>query len=249
MHAQEFQQRLQGKEVVVIGASSGIGLAVTRASAALGATVYMGSRSLQKLKEAQATVSGLTEIHAVDMLEETSVAAFFEKVGDFDHLVVTAVADEVKLRSSFQAMSTEIAQRSLEKFWGSFFTARAAAPLIREGGSIIFTSSIAAFAPPANGGYAVMNAASAAVASFGRSLAAELKPIRVNVVAPGSVNTGVWGSMSLEQIEKFKQNASSSLPVQHLGEPEELAHAFLYLMTNTYTTGSVLVVDGGAMLT
>jgi NAD(P)-dependent dehydrogenase (short-subunit alcohol dehydrogenase family) len=248
MQAQEFQQSLQGKKVVVIGASSGIGLAVTRASAALGATVHMGSRSLQKLQEAQSTVSGSTEIYAVDMLEETSVAVFFEKVGAFDHLVVTAVADEVKLRSPFRSMSKEIAQRSLEKFWGSFFITRAAAPLIRQGGSITLTSSIAAFAPPANGGYAVMNAASAAVVSFGRSLAAELKPIRVNVVAPGSVNTGVWGSMSQEQIEKFKQNASSSLPVQHLGEPEELAHAFLYLMTNTYTTGSVLVVDGGAML-
>ena len=95
----------------------------------------------------------------------------------------------------------------------------------------------------------MMNAASAAVASLGRSLAAELKPIRVNVVAPGSVNTGVWGHMSAEEIEQFREQAGRRLPVQHIGEPEELAQAFLFLMTNTYTTGTILTIDGGALLT
>jgi NAD(P)-dependent dehydrogenase (short-subunit alcohol dehydrogenase family) len=248
MEAHEFQNTISGKRVVIIGASSGMGLALSRACATLGAHVVMASRSREKLEAAQKTITGKTEVQAVDMLDETSVNTFFEGVSYLDHLVVTAVADEVSLKSKFVEMPTEVAQRSLEKFWGSFFTARAAAPRIRAGGSITLTSSIAAFAPPANGGYAVTNAASAAVASLGRSLAAELKPLRVNVVSPGSVNTGVWDGMTESQRQGFVEKVGASLPVQHLAQPEEIAQAFLFLMTNPYSTGTVLVVDGGAML-
>lgn len=249
MQANNFYSLLRGKKVVIVGASSGIGLALTRACAALEANVVMASRSLDNLKEAQKSVDGDTEIIPVNMLDENSANQLFERVGKFDHLIVTAVADEVKLRSRFAEMTTETAQRSLEKFWGTFFIVRAAAPQISESGSITLTSSIAAFSPPANGGYAVMNAASAAVAAFARSLAAELKPVRVNVVAPGTVNTGVWKGMTDDEAENFRRRAGESLPVRHIGEPEELAQAFLFLMTNTYTTGTILTVDGGALLT
>lgn len=242
------QFNFRDQTIVVIGASSGIGRAIAHAAAMLGARVVMASRSLDRLQAAQREIAGTTEVRVVDMLDEESARQLFEHVGQIDHLVVTAVADEVKFQSSFIGMSTEIAQRSLDKFWGSFFTARAAVPHIRPGGSITFTSSIAAFSPPANGGYAMMNAASAAVASLGRSLAAELKPIRVNVVAPGSVNTGVYGDMSAAERAQFQRWATEQLPVRHLGEPEELAQAYLYLMSNPYTTGTVLVVDGGALL-
>ncbi|WP_420451737.1 SDR family oxidoreductase [Ilumatobacter sp.] len=240
---------LAGKTVVVIGASSGQGLAVSRAASEIGATVVMASRTASKLEAAVKTVGSGARGVATNMLDPTSITALFDDVGELDHLVVTAVADEVKNRSRFVDMTDEIATRSLDKFWGSFFASRAAAPRIRPGGSITLTSSIAAFDPPADGGFAMMNAASAAVATLGRSLAAELKPIRVNVIAPGVVDSGVWDSMSDTERDGFRSGYGSSLPVGHLGRPEELAAAFLYMMTNTYTTGSVLPVDGGALLT
>lgn len=245
----DVQFDFTGKTVVVVGASSGQGLAISRACAALGAHVVMASRSETKLNELRRTITGSTEAIAVDMLDETSVNRLFERVGSLDFVAVTAVADEVKMQSPFVSMTTEIAQRSLDKLWGSFFVARAAAPRIKPGGAITLTASTAMYNPPANGGYAMMNAASAAVASLGRSLAAELKPIRVNIVVPGVVNSGVWAGSNDEAREGLRRWASESLPVRHLGEPEELAQAHIFLMSNTYTTGAVLVVDGGGMLT
>ncbi|MGB3684308.1 MAG: SDR family oxidoreductase [Ornithinimicrobium sp.] len=240
---------LAGTIVVVVGASSGQGLAVSQAAAAHGARVVMASRTAAKLEATAGEIEGDVTSIVTDMLDPASIAALFETVGELDHLVVTAVADEVKNRCRFVEMTDEIASRSLDKFWGSFNAARAAAPSIREGGSITLTSSIAAFDPPADGGFAVMNASSAAVNTLGRSLAAELKPVRVNVIAPGVVDSGVWDAMSEEDRNRFRDGYGKSLPVGHLGQPGELAASLVYMMTNTYTTGAILPVDGGALLT
>lgn len=238
-------QLLSGKKVVIIGASSGIGLAVARKAAELGASVVMSSRSQDKLNRAMESVTGQVEAVTADFLNEASVNALFEQVGNFDHLVVTAVADENLLRSPLAEMSIETAQRGMEKFWGVFFAVRAAVKTIAQDGSITLTSSVSIFKPSKTGGVSVMSAASGAVAVFGRTLAAELAPIRVNAIAPGVVDTGVWSNQSESQRLDLTKWASESLPVQHLGQAEELAQAVLSLMTNTYVTGVILPVDGG----
>ena len=238
-------QDLSNKKVVVIGASSGIGLAVAKKTAELGAHVVMSSRSIDKLNQAMTFVSGRVEAITADILNEASVKALFEQVGNFDHLVVTAVADENLLRSPLAEMSTEMAQRGMEKFWGTFFAVRAAVKNMAQDGSITLTSSVSIFKPAKTGGVSVMSAASGAVAVFGRSLAAELAPIRVNVIAPGVVETGVWSNQSESQQSDLAKWAKESLPVQHLGQAEELAQAVLSLITNTYITGVILPVDGG----
>ena len=84
-----------------------------------------------------------------------------------------------------------------------------------------------------------------AVASLGQSLARELAPVRVNVMVPGVVLSGVWTE---EQREGLKEWAESSLPARHAGTPEDLAHAVFYLMTNPYATGTLHYVDGGLQL-
>lgn len=240
-------ERLAGKKVVVVGASSGIGLAVTHQAAALGARVVMSSRSQDKLNRLRETITGETEAISANMLDEASMNTLFERVGQFDHLVLTAIADENKLRSPLVDMPTETAQRGLEKFWGAFFTARAAVNHIAQDGSITLTSSVSIFRPSKTGGISVMSAASAAVAVFGRSLAAELAPVRVNVIAPGVVDSGVWSGAESDR-DSLAAWAEESLPVQHLGRPEELAHAILGLITNPYITGAIVPVDGGLTL-
>ena len=242
-----FQPSLQGQHVLIVGASSGIGRALGKQSEALGARVTLASRSAAKLEAARRIIP-TASVAEVDMLDESSVNALFNTVDSVDHLVVTAVADELKNQSRFAEMTTETATRSLDKLWGSFFCARAAAPKIRSGGSITLTASTAAFRPPLRGGFAMMNAASAAVASLGRSLSLELRPTRVNVVVPGMVDSGVWDGFSSDERSAFRANAGSSLPVGHLGEPDEVAHAFLFAMTNPYVTGSLITVDGGLSL-
>jgi len=244
-----LNQSLAGSRIVVVGASSGTGRAVARHVSEMGAQVFLLSRSKGKLEAVRATLPGPAVTLAMDMLNEASVADTFERIGSFDHLVVTAVADENKLRSPIGAMSTETATRGMEKFWGSFFVCRAAAQKVSKAGSITLTSSVSIFKPSATGGVSVMSAASGAVATFGRTLAAELAPVRVNVIAPGVVNSGVWDSSTPEQRAGMKAWAESSLPVRHLGEPEEVAGAFVALMLNPYITGALLPVDGGLSLT
>ncbi len=240
---------LQDKTVVIVGGSSGIGLAVARAVSLLGAVPVLCSRSEERLRAAQATIQGPSRILAFDSLEEAQVASAFGTLTQIDHLVVTAVADENALRSPLAKMSTETARRGMEKFWTSFFVARAAAPLLPAGGSITLTSSVSIFRPSADGGVSVMSAASAAVAAFGRTLAAELAPVRVNVLLPGVVESGVWSQKSEEELQSLRDWAATSLPVRHLGQPDELADAVLFLMTNKYVTGHLLTVDGGLSCT
>ena len=240
---------LLGKKIVIIGASSGIGLAVAKMVAELNASVVISSRSQDKLDRIAKSIEGDVEAIATNILDENSVNTLFERVGSFDHLVVTAVADENSLRSSLIDMNTEIAKRGMEKFWGTFFAARAAVKNITQNGSITLTSSVSILKPSQTGGVSVMSAASGAVAVFGRTLAAELAPIRVNVIAPGVVDTGVWSKQNDSERAKLVKWAEESLPVEHIGQAEELAQAILSLIMNSYITGVVLPVDGGLTLT
>jgi len=82
-----------------------------------------------------------------------------------------------------------------------------------------------------------------------RALAVELAPIRVNIVSPGMVKTPLWAGMLETDPEALYQQTAERLPVGHVGEPAEIAEAYLYLMRQSYATGQVLVVDGGALLT
>ena len=140
-------QGLANKKVVVIGASSGIGLAVARETAKLEAHVVMSSRSIDKLNQAMASVSGRVEAISADILNKASINWLFEQVEKFDHLVVTAIADENLLRSPLSEMTVEIAQRGMEKFWRTFFAIRAAVKNIAQDGAITLTSSVSIFKP------------------------------------------------------------------------------------------------------
>ena len=133
----------------------------------------------------------------MDMLDEQSVNNVFKEIGAFDFMSVSAVADETKLMSPVKSMSTDIAQRGMEKFWGTFNCCRAAANSIAEDGAIVVTSSVAIYKPSKNGA-SIMNAASAAVSVFAKAFALEVAPVRVNVIAPGVVGTNVWAEEERE---------------------------------------------------
>ena len=235
---------IRDKKVVVIGASSGIGRALAKLCAKKGAIVHLVSRSEDKLNQVRDEIGQNAFVHSMDMLDEESVNQTFASIGEFDFMTVSAVADETKLMRPVKSMSTDIAQRGMEKFWGTFNCCRAASNHIAKDGAIVVTSSIA-INKPSKSGASVMNAASAAVNVFAKALALEIAPIRVNVIAPGVVGTGVW---SEKEREGYEQWGKDSLPVGHLGKAEELAYAYYSLLTNTYITGSTLAVDGGLTL-
>lgn len=235
---------LEGKKVVVVGASGpGIGLATAEAAAARGARLVIASRSMEKLERAKASVEeasaeGEVEAMEVDITDPVSVENFFNEVGNLDHLTVTA---DPTVPGPFLEQDVELAHRTFGKFWGQFYAARAAAPRVNEGGSIVLFSSAAAKKPPSSGG-ASLAAVNGAIATLGSALALELAPIRVNVVAPNWVDDE---KMDDDQREELREWAGTSLPAGRLGTPEDVAESVLYLMTNRYTTGVFLPVDGG----
>lgn len=242
-------QSLSGKKVVIIGASSGIDLAIATKTSQLGASVVISGSVQDKLNQLQDLASFDLATIAVNILDEAAVEALFEKIGKFDHLVVTAVPDRNMPRSLLAQMTTQIAQSGMEKFWATFYAVRAAVKNIATDGSITLTSSVTISKPSKMGGISAIAAANAAVAVFGRTLALELSPIRVNAIAPGIVDDrSVLSYQSESELADLSKWAEASLPVQHLGQPEELAQAVLSLMTNPYVTGVTLPVDGGVTL-
>lgn len=235
---------LKDKRVVIVGASSGIGKALAKLFVERESEVYLISRTESKLKQVQEAIGGNTHIFPMDMLDEDSVNSTFQKIGKFDFLSVSAVSDETKLMSQIKDMPTTMAHRGMEKFWGTFNCCRAAANQINEGGSIVVTSSMAIYRPSKNGA-SIMNAASAAVNVFAKSLAREIAPTRVNIIAPGVVKTGVWTE---DEKNNFSEWGAKTLPVGHLGTAEELAYTYFNALTNPYMTGTTITVDGGLTL-
>jgi NAD(P)-dependent dehydrogenase (short-subunit alcohol dehydrogenase family) len=237
---------LEGQRIVVVGASSGIGLATAKAAAARKAHVIMVSRSIEKLAAAARTVTGSVETRAVDMLDEAAITSTFASIGRVDHLVLTAASDENKRRAPIAELTTEQMERALDKLRGFFFATRAATPHLAPRGSITVTSGASALKPPRQG-MSILAAVNAAVATFAHALALELAPIRVNALTPGVVDTPVWDDARRAEIKQWAESAE--LPAQRFGLPEDLADAILFVITNPYVTGHNLVVDGGLSAT
>jgi len=230
---------LKDHTVVIVGASSGIGLATARHAAEAGAKVVMISRSRDKLEAAARTVRGAV-VAPADMLKPDELAAAIRQAGTIDHLVLTAVADETARIHPLVELRDEDFERSMDKLRGFFFAARAAVPAMRERGSITITSGASGL--KATRGMSILGAVAAAVTTFAHVLALEIAPIRVNAITPGVVDTPIHHGEAGERVRKW---AESELPARRFGQPEDIARAILFLMTNPYMTGHDLVIDGG----
>lgn len=235
---------LTDKRVVVIGGSSGMGLAVAREAAARGAKVLIAGRSVEKLARAKAGIAGTVGTYPLDVTREQELERFFDRVGTLDHLVTSAA---VPAGGLFLETPREAVRALFEvKFWGQYRAAFHAARRIAAGGSVTFFSGIAAHRPfPGFSSYAAVNGA---VEALARSLALELAPVRVNVVSPGIVETPAYEGMGEEERRAFYASVAERLPVKRTGRPEDAAEAVLYLMGSGFTTGTVLHLDGGGRI-
>lgn len=237
---------LNGERIVVLGGTSGIGLAAAQAAAREGASVVIASSRKTRVDQALTTLPADAEGHVLDLADVKTIQDLFARLGGFDHLVITA--GQTLLLGSLASTDVEAARRAFGVFyWGAYLAAKYGSGSIRAGGSIVFTSGIAAQRPPP-AGWALVASVKAAIEGLTRALALELAPIRVNVVSPGLVKTPLWAGMAEADRETLYRQRAEKLPVRHVGEPEEIAEAYLYLMRQSYGTGQVVVVDGGAML-
>jgi NAD(P)-dependent dehydrogenase (short-subunit alcohol dehydrogenase family) len=231
---------LASKKVVVVGGSSGIGLATAELAKSEGADVVIASRNADRLK-AVADKLDATAI-PTDVTGDESVIELFRKCGPVDHVVVTAA----QLRSGpFKTVSMEDVRATMEgKFWGAWRVARVAE--IRPGGSLTLVSGFLSIRPrPAA---AIVGAANGALESLARSLALELAPVRVNCVSPGIIDTPIRASMPEDARRDMLTKAAAALPVGRVGVGEDIARQILTFMTVGFATGSIVYLDGGGLV-
>jgi len=240
---------LKGKRVVVLGGTSGIGLAVAQAAAEEGASVVVASHREEAVNRARAALSAQpgSEVTAqvVDVSREDAIQAFFTGAGRFDHLAYTC-GDDLPI-GPLARVDLRVARARFEvRYWGAVAAVKYGAPSIREGGSIVLTSGFSATRP--RPGWTSQASIQSAVEGLTRALALELGPLRVNAVSPGVSRTPRWDAWTEEARAAFYRNEVERLPVKRVGEASDLAAAFIYLMKNPYATGCVLPVDGGGAL-
>lgn len=237
---------LNGKNIVIIGGSSGMGLATAAAAATAGAAVTIASSDKSRLDTALAALPAGCAGIVVDTRSETSVAEAFDRIGELDHLVYTA-GNAVTPRPLADVTMDEARGLSEVRFWGAVTAVKHAAPRIKPGGSITFTSGTIGVRP--SRGTALAASSAAAIEGLTRGLAVELAPVRVNAVRAGAIRTPLWDAVPQERRTAVFAALAERTLTKTVGEPDQIAAAHLYLMSNDFVTGTVLTVDGGAILT
>jgi NAD(P)-dependent dehydrogenase (short-subunit alcohol dehydrogenase family) len=177
-----------------------------------------------------------------DVTSDESVAGLFRACGQVDHVVVTAA----QLRTGpFKTVAMEDVRATMEgKFWGAWRVARSAD--IRPGGSLTLVSGFLSIRPRPNS--AIVGAANGAIESLARSLALELAPVRVNAVSPGIIDTPIRAAMPEEARRDMLAQTAAGLPVGRVGVGEDIARQILAFMTIGFVTGSIVYIDGGALI-
>lgn len=231
---------LAGARVVVVGGTSGIGLAVAVAARSRGADVVVASRSPERAAEVLGDIPAV----ALDSTDGAQIEQAFAGLGALDHLVCTAASGFPP--GLFRAPEADVRALMEAKFWGQYRCARAAKDQIRAGGSIMLTSGIRSRRPlPGSGAFTVVNMA---VEGMGRALALEIAPIRVNVLSPGVVDTPVFDGFAPDARIRHLEKAATQTTVGRVGTAGEVAELVLAVMTNGFVTGTVLDIDGGGLL-
>jgi NAD(P)-dependent dehydrogenase (short-subunit alcohol dehydrogenase family) len=238
---------LDDKTILLIGGSSGIGLRVAEIAAAQGARLIVVGRDVDRLAAARAQLGRAARhpvvTHAVDAHDHARLARLFDGLPELDH-VVSMVGDV--MGGGFLGADMAEIRRVLEsKFFTNVRIAQLAAPGMRAGGSLVFTSGTGGRAQDACASYVGNLGINALV----EGLAVELSPrVRVNAVSPTWTPTPFWRDVPAEQLEVTRRHFEQSIPLRRLARIDELAEAYVFLMRNGFVTGQHLAVDGGIML-
>ncbi|KRD04903.1 short-chain dehydrogenase [Mycobacterium sp. Root265] len=238
----------QDKRVVITGGTSGIGLATARALVAGGARVLVTGRTPSSLEKARTALGPGAIVEASDAVADidTLVGRAEQELGAVDLLVLNAGGTAAStVDDTTEALYDNLFELNTK---APFFTLQKFLPLIPAGGSVVLTTSVSNTKGIATTG--VYSATKAALRSMTRTFARELvdRGIRVNAVSPGPIDTGILErTMPVEAAREFLEQIKATNPMRRFGEPEEVAKAILFLgFDATYTTGTELVVDGGA---
>jgi NAD(P)-dependent dehydrogenase (short-subunit alcohol dehydrogenase family) len=233
---------MSDRTALVVGGTSGIGLATARRLHGLGATVHIAGRGKERLDGVAASDPGLHG-HQADGSSAEQIGALAETIGPIDWLIVTLSGSEGI--GPIAGLDLGMLRRAFDaKFWGHVTTVQAALPQLAPAGSITLLGAITArAAAPGTAGIAAINAA---VEALVKPLAAELAPIRVNGVSPGFVDTPWWNGLPAEARRAYFAHAAEVLPVRRIATADDIAEAVVLAATNPNLTGTVIEADGGA---
>ena len=237
---------MSSQHTVIIGGSSGIGLATARHLLASGSQVTITGRDRKRLEEAGRQLGSEARLTQMDATAVEALPAQFARIGRLDHLVLALGSS--KGAGPFASVSlADVKLGFEEKVYAHFAAAQAALPFLSPTGSLTFVSAVSAQA--AVPGTAGIGAANAAVAALVPILAVELKPLRVNGVSPGVIDTPWWDAMPKEQKAAMFQDFAAKTPVGRVGQPEDVAKAIAFLISDDFVTGQMLICDGGLRFT
>jgi NAD(P)-dependent dehydrogenase (short-subunit alcohol dehydrogenase family) len=235
---------LLGQTVVVIGGSAGIGLATARRARTEGADVVLTARNPERLERA-AVELGAKQSAAFDAADFARLDRFFEELPDpIDHLMLTAGGPYY---GPLATMDFDQARRNVdEHLWLALRVARNATDKVRPGGTLLFIGGTGGRRPAV--GLSIVSTFSAGLPALTKSLALELAPVRVNLIAPGFVDTPLSASLLGDQLDERREQLRSTLPIGRVVVAEDVAALAVHIMTNTALTGATLDIDGGQQL-
>ncbi len=234
---------MNGQTVVVIGGTSGIGLAAAVLAQQAGATVYAASRSEDKVQACQAAYPDI-HFSQLDIHDEDALNRLLESAGSIDHIIAAATGANRTMAPFLEQTSDQFSE-AFNKFWGYASVARNGIPKLSEKGSLTLVSGTPA--RKCNPGMSSVSCTGAAVEAMVRALALEVAPRRVNAVAPGIIDTGMFDRFGDAKAGAL-ENMGKNILLGRVGKAEEVAAAILLAAQNPYMTGTVVDVDGGAML-
>jgi NAD(P)-dependent dehydrogenase (short-subunit alcohol dehydrogenase family) len=229
---------MKNKRIAIIGASAGIGLELARELHGMGAELILGARTLGPLEKVARSLNA--HYGVIDTMDESTVKDFFAKCGPVDHLATPG--SSIRL-GTFRDTPTKDYLYSLQnKLVGQALCAKHAV-LNPEGSITLFSGMLSRRPAP----WPLLASVNAAIEALAQGLANELQPVRVNVVSPGlTKNTAAFNSMAEDARQAMFNAEAARLPARRVGEPQDSSSAAVFLMQNTFVTGQVLYVDGGA---
>jgi NAD(P)-dependent dehydrogenase (short-subunit alcohol dehydrogenase family) len=238
---------LRDQRALIIGGTSGLGLATAEAVIERGGTAVVASRRQESVERAVNDLGRGASGVVLDPRHDDALAAAFAEIGQIDHLVYTAGEP---LRMTPLA---ELTPQIVREFWetryiGALSAVRAAMSvgMIRAGGSIVLTSGNAG--RRSGPGWSLGASICGAVDALTRQLALELAPVRVNNVAPGVTRSPLWSNLSAADEDAMYEQIAGNVPVGRVAEPADIALAYVYAMEQPMATGTSVLVDGGAVL-
>ncbi|MBX7449036.1 SDR family oxidoreductase [Mycolicibacterium sp. 3033] len=236
---------LENTNIIVIGGTSGIGLGVAHSVATRGAAPIVVSRRQASVERALAELPGAARGATIDLTDPGALERLAADVGEVDHLVYTA-GEPLEL-PLLPDITPAVANSFFQtRFIGALSAARVFGPRLRPAGSITLTSGTAAWNP----GYgALPSSLCGAMNALTAALAVELAPIRVNAVAPGMIRTPMWDVLPDADRRALHDREVQRTPLARVGEVGDAVRAYLYCMEQTFSTGTVITVDGGSLLT